>query len=48
MKEQPFIFSSLDDGINHACKSMSISKLEWLAKGVLFKKMKQKSITDFF
>ena len=48
MKEQPFIASSLDDGINHACKSMSISKSEWLAKGELFKKMKQKSITDFF
>ena len=48
MKEQPFIASSLDDGINHACKSMSISKLEWLAKGELFKKMKQKPITDFF
>ena len=48
MKEQPFIASSLDDGINHACNSMSISKLEWLSKGELFKKMKQKSITDFF
>ena len=48
MKEQPFIASSLDEGINHACKSMSISKLEWLANGDLFKKMKQKSITDFF
>ena len=48
MKEQPYIASSLDDGINHACKLMSISKLEWLAKGELFKKMKQKSITDFF
>jgi hypothetical protein len=48
MKEQPFIASSLDNGINHACKSMSISKLEWLAKGELFKKMKQKSMTDFF
>jgi len=48
MKEQPFIASSLDDGISHACKSMSISKLEWLSNGELFKKMKQKSITDFF
>ncbi len=48
MKEQPFIASSLDEGINHACKSMSISKLEWLAKGELLKKMKQKSISDFF
>lgn len=48
MKEVPFIASSLDDGINHACKFMSISKSEWLAKGDLFKKMKQKTITDFF
>lgn len=48
MKEQPFIASSLDEGINHACKSMSISKLEWLAKGELLKKMKQKSMSDFF
>lgn len=48
MKQKPFIVSNLDDGITHACKSMSISKLEWLAKGKLFKKLKQKSITDFF
>ena len=48
MRQKPFIVSNLDDGITHACKSMSISKLEWLAKGELFKKMKQKSITDFF
>jgi hypothetical protein len=48
MKQKPFIVSNLDDGITHACKSMSISKLEWLAKGELFKKLKQKSITDFF
>jgi hypothetical protein len=48
MKEHPFIASSLDDGIIHACKSMSISKFEWLERGNLFKKMKQKSITDFF
>ena len=48
MKIQPFIASSLDDAINHACKPMSISKLEWLSKGELFKKIKQKSIPDFF
>jgi len=48
MREKPFNFSNLDDGITHACKSMSISKQEWLAKGILFKKLKQKSITDFF
>jgi hypothetical protein len=48
MKQKPFIASNLDGGLNHACKSLSISKLEWLSKGELIKKMKQKSITDFF
>jgi len=48
MNQQPFITDTLDEGINYACKSMSISKIEWLAKGQLFKKMKQRSITDFF
>jgi DNA repair protein NreA len=47
MKQNPFIASNLDEGLNHACKSLSISKLEWLSKGELIKKMKQKSITDF-
>jgi hypothetical protein len=48
MKQKPFIVSNLDEGITLACKSMSISKLEWLTKGKLFKKLKQKSITEFF
>jgi len=48
MKQKPFIVSNLDEGLNHACKSLSISKFEWLSKGEIFKKMKQKSITDFF
>ena len=47
MKQKPFIAINLDEGLNHACKSHSISKLEWLSKGELIKKMKQKSITDF-
>ena len=48
MKQKPFIATNLDEGLNHACKSHSISKLEWLSKGNLIKKMKQKSITDFY
>jgi hypothetical protein len=48
MKQKPFLASNLDEGLNHACILLSISKLEWLSKGELFKKMKQKSITDFF
>jgi hypothetical protein len=48
MRNNPLSVSNLDDGIFHACKSMSISKLEWIAKGQLIKKLKQKIITDFF
>jgi hypothetical protein len=48
MKQTPIIASNLDEGLNHACKSLSISKFEWLSKGEIIKKMKQKSITDFF
>ena len=48
MKQKPIIVSNLDEGLNQACKPLSISKIEWLAKGQLFKRMKQKSITDFF
>ena len=47
MKQKPIIASNLDEGLNHACKSLSISKFEWLSKGELIKKMRQKSITDF-
>ncbi len=48
MKQRPFIADSLDEGIDHACKPLSISKSEWLAKGDLLKLIKQKSITEFF
>lgn len=48
MKQKPIIASNLDDGLNHACKPLGISKIEWLSKGVIIKKMTQKSITDFF
>lgn len=48
MKSAPYIASGLDDGIDYACRVMSISKQEWLSKGNLIKLMKQKSITDFF
>ncbi len=48
MKQRPFIADSLDEGIDYACKPLSISKSEWLAKGDLLKLIKQKSITEFF
>lgn len=48
MKQSPFIANSLDESLDFACKPLSISKSEWLAKGDLLKLIKQKSITDFF
>lgn len=48
MKQRPFIADSLEEGIDYACKPLSISKSEWLAKGELLKLIKQKSITEFF
>ncbi len=48
MKQRPFIADSLEEGIDYACKPLSISKSEWLAKGDLLKLIKQKSITEFF
>ena len=48
MKETPYLATDLDDGISYACRKLSISKYEWLSKGNLLKRMKQKSITEFF
>ncbi|MEM4253593.1 MAG: hypothetical protein QXE84_08730, partial [Candidatus Nitrosotenuis sp.] len=48
MKGQPVRTETLEKGIDEACKKMSISKGEWLAKGTLLKMLKQKSITDYF
>jgi hypothetical protein len=39
---------TLEDGLNLACKKMSISKNEWLTKGTILKMLKQKSITEYF
>ena len=48
MKKEPFIAESFDDGITFASKRMSVSKSEWLSRGLLLKMLKQKSISDFF
>jgi len=48
MKKEPYIAESFDDGANFASKRMSVSKSEWLSKGMLLKMLKQKSISDFF
>lgn len=48
MSQRPYVASSLEDGIDFACKKMSISKSEWLSKGNMLKLIKQKTIADFF
>ena len=48
MSKIPTLVDTLDQGIDLACKRMSISKNEWLAKGTILKMLKQKTITDYF
>jgi len=48
MKQNPTIVSSFEEGLDFACKSLSIDKKEWLANSNLQKARRQKSISDFF
>jgi hypothetical protein len=48
MSKMPIPVDTLDQGIDLACKQMSISKNEWLSKGTILKMLKQKTITDYF
>jgi len=48
MKQRPYIANNLGESLNYACKHLSISKSEWLAKGKLLKHIQQKSISEFF
>ncbi len=48
MAKQPVLADSMEEGLTLACKKMSISKNEWMAKGTILKMLKQKSITDYF
>lgn len=48
MSKKPIIVDSLEQGLDVACKHLSISKTEWLSKGTILKMLRQKSITDYF
>jgi len=48
LKQKPTLVSSFEEGLDVACKRLSIDKREWLAKSNLQKARKQKSISDFF
>ena len=48
MSKPATITETMNDGIDIACKSMSVSKKEWLERGTILKMLKQKSITEYF
>ena len=48
MKQRPQLVSSFEEGLDTACKGLSIDKKEWLAKSNLQKARSQKSISDYF
>jgi len=48
MRWEPYIAENLDDGINLASRRMSVSKPEWLSRGMLLNILKQRSISDYF
>ncbi len=48
MKQRPHLASSFEEGLDLACRSLSIDKKEWLAKSKLQKARSQKSISDYF
>ncbi|MGI0003729.1 MAG: hypothetical protein ACREAX_00385 [Candidatus Nitrosotenuis sp.] len=48
MSKPAVMTETIHDGIDAACKNMSISKKEWLERGTILKMLKQKSITDYF
>jgi len=48
MKQKPHLVSSFDEGLDVACRGLSIDKKEWLAKSNLQKARSQKPISDYF
>ncbi|MEO9308365.1 MAG: hypothetical protein ABI342_08675 [Nitrososphaera sp.] len=48
LKQKPFSVSNFQEGLDLACKGLSIDKKEWLAHSRLYVAKKQKTISDFF
>jgi hypothetical protein len=47
MTKTPLAVDTLEQGLDAACRNMSVSKGEWLSKGTLLRMLKQKSISDY-
>ncbi|MDE1762640.1 MAG: hypothetical protein KGH88_00140 [Thaumarchaeota archaeon] len=48
LKQKPTLVSSFEQGLDVACKGLSVDKKEWLARSKLQKARKQKLIKDYF
>lgn len=48
LKQKPVIRSNFEEGLELACKGLSVDKKEWLARSKLQRARKQKSISDYF
>ncbi len=48
LKQTPITASNFAEGLDLACRGLSVAKNEWLAKSKLKSEMTQKSISDFF
>lgn len=48
LQQKPLQVSNFQEGLDVACKGLSIDKKEWLAHSRLYLAKKQKSISDFF
>jgi len=48
LKQKPLICSSFEEGLDLACKRLSVDRREWLARSKLQRARKQKSISDYF
>lgn len=48
LKQKPRVVSNFQEGLDFACKGLSIGKKEWLAHSKLYLAKRQKSISDFF
>jgi hypothetical protein len=48
LKQKPILASSFEQGLDIACRVLSVDKKEWLARSKLQKARKQKSIKDYF
>ncbi len=48
LKQKPVIVHNFEQGLDLACKGMSVDKKEWLVRSKLYKARNQKSIKDYF